>query len=526
MLFRAGPGLFADAPLATTGVRWANGYNVRWRNGMPETVGLWRKLLDLLGNPIMTQTGTNIGNVRTMLPTSRGGGAQVIMGSRNKLYCLQPDAGSTISTGTRWQLVDITPAGLTIQPDTILPDLGRTKIGPFWWIVEFGKFIICGRAGVFEYPYVWDRDATHLPTALTNAPRGAVGAVVTENAFLVLLGCEPINAADPAELCVRWASQGKHGSGATDFTPSDITSAGDQIIRDAGRLMGGMSSSSGTVCWTDKDLRSIVPTYDTKIFIQVKRVATKCGLFAQNGYTESDGKLWWVGSDKQLWTYEGGRPMKMPCTVRAATFDRIVREGAHRLVVNSISEFDEVAVWCPTTPNYDPTVAATFNYRDQCWSIWNFARTCMCDRLGVMRPLAVGLDGTVYEHETTVIDDSPSWSDDPPDARSWLLESGHFAAPGREGLMARTEPYRIVTDLQRVHWPTDTSSVSVKLQAHEHQLEQVNDTEEIVTRTDTTAFNDVRQSGQTLTLSYSGTDRALTRFGDIHLHEQEGARRP
>lgn len=519
MLIRCPPGIFSDAPLATNGLRWASGSNMRWRNGMPETVGLYRQLRDLGGNPVVTLTGTSIGLVRSIFPTSRPSGAQVMLASRNKLYCLYPASGSTISTGTRWVLGDITPAGLTDQPDTILPDMGRAKIGPFWWFVEFGRDMIMGRAGVFERPYVWDRDPTHLPTQIATAPRGAVAGLCTDNAFLVLFGCEAIVSTEPAELTVRWAKQGTYDV----WTPSDVSSAGSQLLRNAGRIMGGGMTNLGPMCWTDKDLRRVNVLNDTKFFIRVETAATKCGLGGQLAWTEMGGKLWWFGSDKQLWRYEGGTPAPMACTVRQDTLDRITREGAHRVTLNGISDFDEVVIWCPTLPNHDPTVAATYNDREGCWSVLSTHRSCMSDRLGVLRPIAVALDGTVWEHESTVVDDSPSWADEVPAFRDWSLGTGHFLPPDREPLTSRTTPYRIVADLQRTHAPGDTSSVAVNLRMHDTltDIGSPPEYEEILSRTDTTRDLNVRGSGHTLTMELSGNDKAHTRIGDMWIQERQ-----
>lgn len=521
MLWSPPPGLYGDDAPASGKMQWRDGYNIRWRLGRPETIGLWRRVLDAGGNPLQVATGT-FGEARTLRVVPRTTGAQVIIGCLNRLLVATPDTvASSLSAGTRWQLHDITPADLPIISDGLGPDLGRTRVNPAWWVVPLGDAVVMGRAGVDEPVYLWGRDPSQVAVAIPGSPRGAVAAMATDNGYLVLLGCEPVVGTNSV-LTVRWCSQGDVTQ--WDPLPSNST-AGDVLLPEGSRIVGGGSTTFGALAWTDTDLWEIaIRPYQT-VFEPV-RVARRAGLLGNTAWAEAGARLWWLGADNVVWSLDGNRPLPMPCPIKGTTLDTIWREAAHRTFLTGLPEHNEVAVWLPNGVDGAITGAATLNYAESmAWSRWQMPRTAMSDRCGPLRPLAIDAAGYLYEHELPAVDDTPTWQDETVERRPWSLSTcSYYASQTPEVETMGT--YRVVLDRLVRHTPGDEqAAIMMEIRSHAWTAAAAGTEREQVTWYPETQHHDVRVGGRTQDFRLWGNDRSHTRLGDVWLKVQgEGER--
>lgn len=512
------PGLWSDATVVDDPPRWRTGWNVRWRNGRAQTMGLYRPLRVLGGGPVTVPIDSK-GPARLVLIASRADKAQVLIGTLNGLFVLEPDAGSTLSTGTRWMLSDITPAGLATLTDPITPSLGRVKNAPFWFAVVLGNAIFVARGGQNEVPFIWDRDPAHVATAITGAPKYAIGGFVTDDKHLVLLGCESPDVTQQHELTFRWADQASYDG----WPITTVGSAGDGQVTGCSRLVGGGWTSFGGAMWTDNQLWFLKPTGELENVMSWSIESPDGGLLAPNLWCEHGGALWWIAQDVTLRRYQGGTVETIPCTVARETLEIISRESAHRAFMHSVGQFGEIWIWCPNGEGQEADVAAVWSDRERCWTIAREQRRCMCDRIGVLRPLAIDQSGQVLEHEAAIVDDTPSWANDQPLTRTWSLRSSLFVPPIQAPEVESAEVYRIIADLFRTSIPGDEGAVTtITIWAYDWFRRNI-------TRRAAAAYNWVtatdeqgtRLGGHSFELQMEGNDRTETRIGDIWLAMKE-----
>jgi hypothetical protein len=505
------PGLHPDWTGVSQPPRWKTGFNVRFRNGRPEPRGSLRPLRDVGG--IQSQVDVSSGRPNLIAVCGRGSTAQVLVGALNKLYVAQPSVDSNLTTGTRWTVSDITPAGLAFIADDIGPDLGRTVAAKSWWKVVLGRTIVVGRGGnLDEPPFIWDRDPSHIATPLPNAPHRAIGGYMSPNNHLHLLGCED-ESLGWTGLTDRWANQGTVDSWASDVT----STAGAFEISSGSRIVSGdWTAFQGTV-FTDTDVFQVQELNDTQFVFRPSKLSNEAGLAAANLWCEHNGALWWVGHDMQVRRYRGGTAEVVPTTVGRETFDLISRESVHRGFMHSIAGHGEVWVWCSTGAAQLPDRAAVFSDREQSWTIAKYQRAAMCDRSGPLRPLGVGEDGMLYEHEASIIDDTPSYANEAPFARPWGLRSALCLPPLQTPEAQTADLVRLVVDMERVSAPGDEGSVvGVEITAYDWMRRNLGrKTSDIRVLENETDFIDTREGGRSFELAFSGDDKTETRFGQM-----------
>lgn len=522
MLWSPATGLYGDDPPASGRMRWADGYNIRWRLRRPETVGLWRPLLDPGANRLAVDVQAG-GEARALCVAPRADGAQVLVGQLNRVMAMVPDpVGSSLSAGTRWTLSDITPLGISTVADGLTADLGRTRINPAWYFVVLGGAVLMGRAGVDEPVFIWDRDPSHRATPIAGSPQGAIAGFATDNGHVVLLGCQP-SAGTNRALTVRWCKQGD----VSVWTPASDNTARDVQLPEGSRIVGGGASSFGNMVWTDSDLWELVPRPWPVIF-EPQRRARQAGLLTNLGWTEAAGRLWWVGGDLVTWVLDGSRPAAVPCPIKAQTFDALSREAAHRLYASALPEFSEVAFWLPTGSQGTIGGCATINYEEAAWSRWVLPRTAWAARSGPLRPLAVDAAGALWEHELPAVDDTPSWRNEQVEARAWSLSSCNFypQSDQYDPVVQAFGTTRVVLDRVSRHTPGDEqAAITLRFDCHEWTAQADGSRPEWVTFYPETQHHDLRLGGRTQSFTISGQDRSHTRIGDLWLAVQpEGER--
>lgn len=506
------PGLWPDWTGVSDPPRWLTGHNVRFRYGRPETMGILRYLRQIGGDPVAVALTGGRPNMVKICP--RAAKAQVLVGTLNKLFVLEPSPDSTLITGTRWVVSDITPSGIATITDTIGPDLGRAVQSKAWFATVLGNTIVVGRGTVDEPCFLWDRNPAHPAAAISGCPHHAAGAMQSPNQHLILIGCDD-ESLGYTGLTWRWANQG-----TVDQWPSDVTStAGAFELTEASRIIGGGWTGFGGTTWTDTNFWTVDELNDTQNIFRPRKLASDAGLVGANLWCESGGSLWSLAPDMVLRKFQGGTPQPIPCTVGRETFDLMSRESAHRGFMHSVGAHGEIWCWCSTGSAQLPDRAAVYSDREGCWTISRYPRAAMCDRLGPLRPLAVGEDGVVYEHEASIVDDSPSYPNDQPQERSWGLLSA-LILPPVEVIEAETaDVTRLIVDMERVSAPGDeASTIDVTITGYDalrrNTERKLADLTELANDTD---MLDFRTGCRSFDLELGATDKTETRFGDMHV---------
>lgn len=267
------PGVYRNGTLYQASRRWVDSHLVRWVDGTIRPVGGWRVSQDTNAADLPPLTGA----ARAALAwRAADGGAMVGVGTHNKLYVLIEGA-----------LSDITPTGLTVGlVDSELSSgsygSGVYGAGPYgsgaltlaltpagtWQLDTFGEWL----AGVLSSDgklYVWQADPVTPAAQAAGSPVGNRGVVVTPERFVVVLG-----AGGNARL-VQWPSQ----EGVTDWTPTDINTAGEIELQTNGAIVCGRRTSSNTLIWTDVDLHELNYIGGELVYAP-RRAGDNCGIIA------------------------------------------------------------------------------------------------------------------------------------------------------------------------------------------------------------------------------------------------------
>ena len=519
------PGFVFDDPWVNFEPRWLGGYNIRYRLGKAETVGLHGPLKDVDGNQITLPGTTTYRKIFTTPSTTEG---QILVGAEDSLQLIDYDPTSTIGTGTRWRTTPVTPASL---PPTVTignPSAGRVEIPPVWWFADQDDVVVGCRTNVTAEPtYAWDRNRANPLTSLANSPTGAVGGAIV-NRILVLLGCTSFTDPDPAKaMTIRWSDRFNF----EDWTPSDINLSGELQLEGGSRIVGGGFTAFGVCAWTDRRLAVLNETGSVDSVFARDYIDGSSGLLANRTWCEADNRVWWLDVTKNLVVYDGGRPRTIPMPVRYATVERISdRQFAYAYMVAN-TEYNEIAIWYPDNDGDIPNRALVYNYLLDAWYVHSFVRPAWCSRFGVIKNLGIDETNNMYQHDLDVAP-PPPWTDastNPPAADvtafDWELKTNLISSE------VVTDQTWTSTRVNVDHLPNpaagaEADTMTVTMDGYGQA------TRNSTVKTDTKALTqggrsvDMRTGGKAVQITLSGTGhKTHWRVGEITLTGAEGGQR-
>jgi hypothetical protein len=119
-----------------------------------------------------------------------------------------------------------------------------------------------------------------------------------------------------------------------------------------------------------------------------------------------DDMVFWMGQ-KEFYMYNG-TVQRIPCAVRSYVFDDFNQQQGGKVVAGLNSGFSEVWWFYPSADSLANNRYVVYNYAENIWYIGTMARSGWIDRGVYDNPIAAGLDGYLYEHETGFNDGSTS----------------------------------------------------------------------------------------------------------------------
>lgn len=374
--------------------RWYDASLVRWHEGAMQAIGGWRPLQYLAGS---TPTDLSLGDAARGIHAWRSNSQvpHLAFGTYNKAYAYV--------SGT---LTEITPASFTAGVDTATVTYGNYGQGIYgggdygsglaisgavteaqnWSFDNFGQLLIACAYSDGKI-YSWDLNGANDLTALSGAPTGCIGVVVTPERFVVALG------AGGDMRKIQWADQ----ESLTSWTPSPTNQAGDLTLVGSGQIMAARRGRNETLVWTDVD--AYVLRYIGGDFVySLQQVGSGCGLAARRAVGVEGGRAFWM-SGNGFFMYDG-TVRALPCEVRNYVFSGgLTRAQMSKVACEVRASYSEVTWYYPGTGSSENNRYVTFNYMTGVWSIGELARTAAVDG-GVMRhPVAVAPNGNVYEQE-------------------------------------------------------------------------------------------------------------------------------
>jgi len=261
--------------------------------------------------------------------------------------------------------------------------------------------------------YYWDRSASvssfqrAVPlsslSGASNVPTIAKGILVSDrDRHIIAFGCDPVDnpgVQDP--MLIRFSDQ----EDAADWTPTALNTAGDLRIDSGSEIIMGVETRQQILVYTDVSLYAMQylgPPFTfgiTKISENITTQGPTCAVAV-------DDMVFWMGQ-QEFYMYNGA-VQRIPCSVRSYVFDNFNQTQGEKVVAGLNSAHSEVWWFYPSSGSTANDRYVVYNYAENLWYIGTLSRFGWIDRGIYDSPIATGLDGYLYEHESGFDDGSTS----------------------------------------------------------------------------------------------------------------------
>ena len=275
-----------------------------------------------------------------------------------------------------------------------------------WSHTTFGEDLIINPRG--EGLYYWDLSAGITNRAvdistLVGADEVPVAANIVrlseQDRHVIAFGCTPLfgGALDP--LLIRFSSQ----ENFLDWNPSATDTAGDLRISSGNQITAVEQTSQQMVILTDASVHTMQFVGPPFTF-GIREVGNGISTAGPNCAVAVNDTVYWMGLGA-FYLYNGV-VQEIPCAVKEYVFDQTLNTELRDTVFAAHnSAFSEVW-WF-----YSDKVTGTqryviYNYSQQLWYYGTLPRTSWIDRGTSLNPIAAGVDGYLYNHETGLNDGS------------------------------------------------------------------------------------------------------------------------
>lgn len=382
------PGVYRNGTELQSAGRWFDANLVRWFENTIRPVGGWRKRSDTAVT----------GKARGLLAwEDNDGDPWIAVGTHTKLWVYRVD-------GT---IADITPAGFVAgdadastktgygyaqygtQPYGV-ERINLATISPAttWSLDSYGEYLVaCSNKDGELYEWQLDFTTPTLAAPIANSPINCKAVMVTSERFVFALGA----GGNPRK--VQWCDQENN----TVWTPTTLNQAGDFELVTAGALMAGKRVRGIHLLWTDDDCHSA--QYIGQPFVYgFEKIGSGCGLIgAQAVAVVADTSAFWM-SQSGFWVYDGVvKPLQSD--VSDYVFRNMNQSQSSKVYAVHNSQYGEVWWFYPSATSNEIDSYVLYNYREGHWNIGQLSRTCGTGTGAFDKPLLVGVDGYLYEHE-------------------------------------------------------------------------------------------------------------------------------
>ena len=150
----------------------------------------------------------------------------------------------------------------------------------------------------------------------------------------------------------------------------------------------------------------------------IKEVANGLSSAGPNCAIAANDTVYWMGLG-EFYMYDGA-VRTLPCSIKEYVFNQTFDQTRRDLVFAAHnSAFAEIWWFYPCTISGDCTRYAVYNYAQELWYYGTLPRTAWVDRGTSLDPIAAGLDGYLYSHESGINDGSTN----PPSALTAYVQS-------------------------------------------------------------------------------------------------------
>jgi hypothetical protein len=364
-----------------------------------------------------------------------------------------------------------------------------------WFLEQWGEYLLASPSGGSIYE--WQLQSTTPAALLTNAPTSNKGIMVTEEQHLVALG------AGGNKMRLEWCDQ----SDNTDWTPSDVNTAGGRDLQGGSEIVGGIRTRGTNLIFTDAAVWTMthIGGLDTFGFEQASSGAS--GMIAPHAACDVDGVGFWMGiNDFYLWD---GVVRRVPNSkdIRRFVFDNITRIQREKCFAFCNTMFSEIWWLYPT--GTEITRYVKYNYDDRAWDVGTLVRTAGIDRGTFDLPLMADASSFVQQHESGVDDDGSAMNE--------FIESTPKNVRAGNAMLDVLSFY---PDFKNVTGPIDLVLLTRDYPQAAEEKHEIGALVGGTTRIDCRARG--RQAGLRISSDLIGTD---WRLGTVHVEVVEGGQR-
>ena len=516
------PGTFTDYPPLNVQPFWFRSKNVRFRLGIPQTIGLFARFID-------TRTNTPVDEALDGILADTG---HVDFHADDNLLLIA--SGSTLVI-IRWALGDV-----DVRTVDSVGETGR------WWFSSTERDIIAGRSNLTGRAVSINRETREIAT-IPNIPVGSVAGGITAG-VLMLAGTESIGETKSV-MTVRWSARRSDPSssgtedgpfGFEDWTPSDINASGEFRLENGSRIIAGGATIFGFMVWTDTSTYEI--TGRTDIFVFAETQVSGRGILGPKTWIVADDRVWWYDHTRTLNVYDGGRPRQVVSPISNAALEMVPDEDVDSLSLSTDLENGEVSLHYPGADGRFRELV--YNYREDSWYVFDINRVNITLANGPRS--SIGMDGSgrllFYDLRETLrgfrsdptlpvpaapVGQSPFQPAKLPEPFDYFLQTNWMTAPSPSVQSLRARNVVVSYTFARGMTPTDDVD-KISLRASSYGLLDLKEapTEDYQDNPIGQMLYKLRVGGKAVQYTISGEQqRTFLRFGVIDFEGDEGGKK-
>jgi hypothetical protein len=221
-----------------------------------------------------------------------------------------------------------------------------------------------------------------------------------QDRHVLAFGCTPLGGGDIDPLLIRFSSQ----ENVLDWNPSTTNTAGDLRISSGNQIIAVEATTQQMVVLTDTSVHT-VQFIGPPFTFGLREVASGISSAGPNCAVAANDTVYWMGLG-EFYSYNG-TVQTIPCPIKEYVFDLTFDQSRRDIVFAAHnSAFGEIWWFYPCTISGDCTRYVIYDYVQNVWSYGTLPRTAWVDRGTSLNPIAAGLDGYLYAHESGINDGS------------------------------------------------------------------------------------------------------------------------
>lgn len=379
------PGVYRNGTDLQSAGRWRDASLVRWTDGTMQPVGGWLTRVTMTDQPLRGALAwRDLDGDRWFAAGSHLG--LFVSSASNTVTNITP---TSFVGGTKDAAVNIGYGGGfygTAAYGITRPDTGSYSPVSTWSLDTWGEYLVACN------PYdgrllEWQLNTANDAVAISGAPTGCDGLMVTEERFLFAFG--------PGGNFrrVQWSDREDN----TTWTPLSTNEAGDIELQTAGQIMLGIRGRGQALILTDQDAHTA--TYQGPPFVYgFERVGSSCGAVSRLCAASVDAGVFWMGP-RGFHTYSGGAVTDVPCDVADYVFGDINLPQSSKVAAVANARFSEIWWFYPSSSSLENDRYVTYNFKENHWSTGAIARTSGVDVGIFSTPIWMTPAGLAVNHE-------------------------------------------------------------------------------------------------------------------------------